>query len=45
MEAKRGKLFRAPLEEAEVIEDVIGEEETEADWIDAADADLGGALC
>ena len=45
VEAKRGKIFRAPPEEAEVIEDVIEEEETEEDWIDAADADLGGALC
>ena len=45
VEAKRGKLFRAPPEEAEVIEDVLEEEETELDWIHEADAELGGALC
>ena len=45
MEAKRGKIFCAPPEEAKVTEDVIEEEEMEANWIDAADAYLGGALC
>ena len=45
VEAKRGKLFRAPPEEAEVIKDVLEEEETELDWIHEADAKLSGVLC
>ena len=44
-EAKRGKLFRTLTEETEVIEDVIKEEETDMDCINATDTDLGGALC
>ena len=43
--AKRGKIFRVPAEKAKVIKDVIREEETEEEWIDATDTDLGGALC
>ena len=35
----------ARYREAEVIEDVLEEEETELDWIHEADAELGGALC
>ena len=57
MELKRGKLFHAPLEEAEIIKEVLDAEVTEADTIDAAEADelttmgeeiareLGGAIC
>ena len=34
VEAKTGKLFHAPPEEAEVVKDVLEEEETKVDWID-----------
>ena len=39
VESKRGKLFHAPPEEAEVIEDVLDEEETDTDILDAAEVD------
>ena len=57
VESKRGKLFRAPSEEAEIIKDVLDAEGTEADAIGVAEADklttmgeeivrtLGGAFC
>ena len=39
MELKRGKLFHAPLEEAEIIKEIVDAETTEADVIDATEAD------
>ena len=39
VESKRGKLFRAPPDEAEVIEDVVNEEDTDGDSLDAAEVD------
>ena len=57
VELKRGTLFRAPLEEAEIIEEVLDAEVTEANAIDAAEAEeltkmgkeiarkLGGSFC
>ena len=54
--SKRGKLYRAPPEEAEVIEEVLEAEETTGDAADEADLDINdeegaparakdGALC
>ena len=40
VESKRGKLFRAPPEEAEVIEDVLDVPETDGDGADEADLDV-----
>ena len=57
VKSKRGKLFCAPSEEAEITKEVLNAEATEADAIDAAEADeltmmgeeltrkLGGAFC
>lgn len=57
VDSKRGRLFRAPLEEAEITEEVLNAEATEANAIDAAEADelttmgkelvrkLGGGFC
>lgn len=40
IESKRGKLYRAPPEEAEVIEEVLEAEETAGDAADEADLDI-----
>ena len=40
VESQRGKLFRAPPEEAEVIEDVLADPETAGDGADEADLDV-----
>ena len=56
VESKRGKLYRASPEEAEVIEEVLEAEETTGDAADEADLDIDdeegaparaedGALC
>ena len=39
VETKRGKLFRAPPDEADIIEDVLDEEETELDLLKEAEID------
>ena len=40
VESKRGKLFRAPSDEAEIIEDMLDEEETELDLLKEAEIDV-----
>ena len=40
VESKRGKLYRAPPEEAEVIEEVLEAEETTGDAADEAELDI-----
>ena len=37
VESKRGKLFRAPPDKAEIIKDVLDEEETELDLLKKAE--------
>ena len=44
VESKRGKLFRAPPEEAEVIEDVLDVPETDRDGADEADLNVAPGL-
>ena len=44
VESKRGKLFRAPPEEAEVIEDVLNVPETDGNGADEADLDVAPGL-
>ena len=44
VESKRGKLFRAPPEEAEVIEDVLADLETAGDGADEADLGVAPGL-
>ena len=39
VESKKGKLFCAPPDEAEIIEDVLHEEETELDFFEEAEID------
>ena len=39
VKSKRGKLFRAPPDEAEIIKDVLNEEETELDLLEEAEID------
>ena len=40
MDSKRRKLFRAPLEEADIIKEVLGVEVTEADQSNVAEVDM-----
>ena len=44
VESKRGKLFRAPPEEAEVIEDVLDVPETDGNGADEADLDVASGI-